>query len=312
MTRLSFILGTAIMLCACVKHTDTVETASTLDSTYIDSAMVDFVPYPDNPVFKGTGTDTWDEAIRERGFILQEEGTYHMWYTGYRNKEGESLHLGYATSPDGFKWTRHDKNPLIDTGWQEDMMVVKKDGTYYMFAEGMDDIAHLLTSTDKIHWKEEGDLDIRYVNGQPLSKGPYGTPAAWFEDNLWYLLYERGDLGVWLATSKDLKVWTNVQDEPVLIPGPELYDAFGIAVNQVIKHKGKYYAYYHATAFKDWSEWSSCVATSFDLRHWTKYAGNPILTENKSSPILAFDGTLYRLYSMHPQVVAHYPASSQP
>ena len=192
------------------------------------------------------------------------------------------------------------------------MMVVKKDGTYYMFAEGMDDIAHLLTSTDKIHWKEEGDLDIRYVNGQPLSKGPYGTPAAWFEDNLWYLLYERGDLGVWLATSKDLKVWTNVQDEPVLIPGPELYDAFGIAVNQVIKHKGKYYAYYHATAFKDWSEWSSCVATSFDLRHWTKYAGNPILTENKSSPILAFDGTLYRLYSMHPQVVAHYPASSQP
>ena len=35
---------------------------------------------------------------------------------------------------------------------------------------------------------------------------------------------ERRDAGVWLARSRDLKVWTNVSDEPVLLPGPSDYD----------------------------------------------------------------------------------------
>ena len=48
--------------------------------------MVDFVPYEGNPVFAGTGTDTWDRVIRERGFILREGNTYHMWDTGYADR----------------------------------------------------------------------------------------------------------------------------------------------------------------------------------------------------------------------------------
>jgi hypothetical protein len=32
----------------------------------------------------------------------------------------------------------------------------------------------------------------------------------------------------------------------------------------------EYYAYYHATAFEDWHEWTSCVAISDDLIHWKK------------------------------------------
>lgn len=269
-----------------------------------DSTLLNFKAYPGNPVFAGTDTSTWDRHIRERGFILYEDDTYHLWYTGYAGDDAD-LHLGYATSPDGIHWTRYAHNPIVGKGWTEDMMVVKHDSTYYMFAEGRNDIAHLLTSADKVHWTQQGSLDIRYVNGSPLSPGPYGTPAAWFEDGSWYLLYERGDLGIWLASSPDLKVWTNVQDEPVLKPGPEPYDFYGVAVNQVVKRGGLYYAYYHATALKDWSEWSSCVATSTDLIHWTKYAGNPLLRDNKSSPIIVDNGTELRLYTMHPAVALH-------
>jgi len=36
-----------------------------------------------NPVFKGGGPGQWDEQIRERGWILKEDGVYHLWYTGY-------------------------------------------------------------------------------------------------------------------------------------------------------------------------------------------------------------------------------------
>jgi sucrose-6-phosphate hydrolase SacC (GH32 family) len=106
-----------------------------------------------------------------------------------------------------------------------------------------------------------------------------------------------------------MKVWTNIQDEPVLESGPEEYDAYGVAMNQVIKYKGFYYGYYHATADTDWSEWSTNVAVSKDLIHWKKYKGNPIIDNNKSSGILVNDGKQFRLYTMHPEMNIYFPAN---
>lgn len=273
--------------------------------------LVQFKAYEANPIFAGTGMDTWDHSIRERGYILREGGIYHLWYTGYRKEVGsnKTKYLGYATSPDGLTWTRYQENPIHTAHWVEDMCVIKDKATYYMVAEGQDDVAHLLTSTDRIHWQDQGSLDIRYTNGKPLSKGPYGTPTLWKEGNTWYLFYERDDEAVWLATSRDLTVWTNVQDEPVLGKGPDAYDRYAVAMNQVIRYKGRYYAYYHASAYKDWHEWSSNVAVSTDLIHWKKYDNNPIVANNASSCILVNDGRQYRLYTMHPDVRVYFPTN---
>ena len=274
--------------------------------------MVEFVPYEANPVFEGTGLDTWDKQIRERGYILFEDGIYKMWYTGYKGEDTDTKFLGYATSPDGKDWTRYPGNPIFSDIWTEDMQVVIHDGKYYMFAEGKNDIPHLLTSDDGIHWKREGPLDIRYVNGEPLTPGPYGTPTVWIEDGKWYLFYERNDEAIWLAVSTDHKVWTNVQDDPVIKVGPGKYDKIAVAVNQIVKYKGKYYAYYHGTDYADWlnnevkSTWSSSVAMSEDLVHWVKYPKNPIIEDNHSSPILVYDGKQYRLYTMHASIWLYY------
>jgi sucrose-6-phosphate hydrolase SacC (GH32 family) len=265
------------------------------DTARFPAELTGFVPYKNNPVFSGSGTDTWDQKIRERGYILREDGIYYMWYTGYKGDEAVEKHLGLATSTDGLVWTRYKDNPVYDTGWVEDMSVIKHDGFYYMFAEGRGDTAHLLTSTDRIHWQEKGQLDIRKSNGEPLDKGSFGTPAIWYEDGIWYLFYERDDLGIWLAVSTDMKVWTNKLDGPVIKMGPENYDQFAVAMDQIIKYNGRYYGYYHATEFKDWHEWTSCVAMSADLIHWEKYSKNPIMRE------------MYRLYTMHPEVCAHFP-----
>jgi len=276
------------------------------DSTLFPSELVKFMPYKDNPVFSGGGSGAWDEVIRERGYILKEKDGYHMWFTGYRKDKDDTLFLGYASSPDGLNWTRYKHNPIFTGSWIEDMMVVKSDSLYIMFAEGRGDTAHMLTSTDKIHWKDNGSLKIQYTNGQPLTPGPYGTPTVWRENGTWYLFYERNDSAIWLASSKNLEVWRNVQDNPVINKGPESYDKYGVALNQVIKHKGKYYGYYHGTAFQDWSEWSTNVAVSTNLRDWEKYKSNPIMKENKSSGILVHDGSQYRLYTMHPEVCVHF------
>jgi hypothetical protein len=276
--------------------------------------IVNFQPIEANPIFQGRGTGHWDQHIRERGWILRDEKIWHMWFTGFEGgggNNGPNLKLGYATSPDGLQWERHPGNPVYDETWVEDMMVVKHNGTYYMFAEGKHDIAQLLTSTDGIHWTRIGPMDIRLTSGQPISDGPRGTPAAWYENDIWYLFYERRDLGIWLATSTDTKVWTNVSDEPVIQLGPGKYDRRQVALNQIVKHNGIYYAYYHGSGESS-RLWSTNVAASKDLVHWSKYDGNPLLPikDNKSSGILVHDGKQFRLYTMHNKVHVHFPADA--
>jgi hypothetical protein len=278
--------------------------------------LVDFVPYENNPVFNGTGKDTWDNKIRERGYILLEDGIYKMWYTGYNGSETATKYLGYATSKDGIHWTRYPGNPIYNEYWTEDVQVVKHKGKYYMVAEGVNDIAHMLISENGIDWVRQGDLDIRKVNGESIDSGAYGTPTLWLENDKWYLFYERGDLGIWLAVSSDHKVWTNVQDDPVIEMGPGSYDAKGVALDQIIKYQGKYYGYYHATSSKDRGTWNSDVAVSDDLLHWTKYKNNPIInadsiSDDYSSPLLIYDGENYRLYSMHKGVRVFFPQNKK-
>ena len=272
--------------------------------------LVNWAAHKANPLFAGAGEGKWDTKIRERGWILRDGDTWKMWYTGYDGTREGVKHMGYATSKDGLKWTRHADNPVYDKHWIEDMMIVKQGKTYYMFAEGKGDQPFLLTSTDGIQWESQGSLDVRLVSGKPIDKGPYGTPTAWYEKGTWYLFYERRDLGVWLATSKDMQVWRNVQDEPVLTPGQGTHDMDLIAMNQIIKHKGKYYTCYHGTSREPKPNlWTSNIAVSTDLLHWKKYAGNPLLPigENKSSNILIRDGKRFRMYTMHGQVNVHFP-----
>lgn len=301
---LSLFFISFILACSTASQENATEDST---ATTYDPALIDFSPYADNPIFGGTDSTHWDERIRERGYILKEGDTYHMWYTGYQEGAEKKMQLGYASSADGLRWTRHPDNPVYADAWVEDMMVIKEDSLYHMFAEGENDIAHRLTSTDGIHWEEQGKLDIRYTNGEALSPGPFGTPTAWLEDGSWYLFYERRDQGIWLATSEDLEVWTHVQDEPVLAMGPESYDQYGLALNQIVKKDGLYYAYYHGTGYEDWRLWSTNLATSEDLIHWKKYENNPIMEDNKSSGLLVHDGQQYRLYTMHPEVHVHFP-----
>jgi beta-fructofuranosidase len=275
--------------------------------------LVDWVPYGGNPLFAGTGAPTWDREIRERGFVLREADGWKLWYTGYDSSRSEVKSLGYATSPDGIQWTRHPGNPVFDRLWTEDVFVAKHEGVYQMFAEGVNDVAHRLTSTDGVRWEDQGRLDVRTKAGTPIPPGAYGTPTVWIESGTFHLFYERDDKGIWVATSKDLKVWTNVQDEPVIGLGPEAYDRHAVAMNQVIRYRGRYYGVYHANADPEWKgPWTTCLAVSDDLVHWEKYAGNPVIRSDDSSGILVDDGERLRLYTMHPAVKLWLPRGTPP
>jgi len=273
----------------------------------LTSGKLNFEPIRTEPVFVAA-PGQWDSQIRERGWIMKDGDVWKMWYTGYvPDQEPLMMKLGYATSSDGIVWRRYPGNPLITEFWVEDMMVVKHGDRYLMFAEGAGDQAQLLESLDGLKWSRIGNLDIRLVNGQPIPPGPFGTPVVLFENGTWNLFYERRDAGIWLARSKDLKVWMNVSDEPVIGLGPESRDSLMIAMNQVIKVDGKYLAVLHGTGTPQKPrQWSTALAESTDLIHWKKLDGplRPI-EENKSSGLLIPDGNSWRLYTMHNQVHVH-------
>jgi len=263
-----------------------------------------------NPVFQPAGDGTWEVKIRERGFILREGDLWRLWYTGYDGTRGHPVHLGYATSRDGIEWKRHPGNPLLSDLWIEDVCVVHDGDQWFLFAEGRDDVPHWFTSADGVTWSREGDMDVRLRDGSPVPRGPLGTPTVLRTKAGWNLLYERQDAGIWLARSPDLKVWTNVSDEPVLARGPEPYDTQMIALNQVIKYGDRYYAIYHATKTPEKPRlWTTNLAVSDDLITWEKYSGNPLFpeSENKSSGIWVHDGKQFRLYTTHEKIDVHFP-----
>lgn len=264
-------------------------------------------PAAPKPVFQGTGTATWDRKIRERGFILPEAGGYTLWYTGYDGDRSTGMFLGRATSADGKLWRRDPGNPIVAGSWVEDVCVVRVDGMYQMFAEGRGDVVHRLSSKDGVHWVDHGSLDVRKTDGSPISPGSFGTPTVWLEDGLWRLFYERGDMGIWLASSRDLKVWTNVRDEPVLTCGPEPFDRAAIAVNQVVRRDGFYYLFYHGLADPAVRDWTTSLARSRDLIHWEKFPDNPIIGGDSSSAVLVPTPDGDRLYTMHPEVKVFEP-----
>lgn len=275
--------------------------------------LTQFAASTANPVFIARGEGHWDAKIRERGWILfdpkakPDQPAWRMWYTGYDGtREGVKL-PGYATSTDGLAWKRRDQ-PVYSEGWVEDMMIVPHDGMLYMFAEGLGDQSQLLKSKDGIRWDLVGTLDVRKTNGERIEPGPFGTPTGFYEDGTWYLFYERRDAGIWLATSRDMKIWRNAQDEPVIVPGPEEFDLDLVALNQILKYKGRYYASYHGS--KQGSKlWASNIAVSDDLIHWKKHQGSLFpKEENKSSGVFVHDGTQLRLYTMHDEVRVHFPA----
>lgn len=273
--------------------------------------LVEFGPASAGPLFSGGGPEAWDRDLRERGWIMRHGGRWHLWYTGSNPDRDPVRRLGHATSMDGLTWRRSANRPVVSDRWVEDVCVARACGrrgdVFLMVAEGEHDVAHRLVSRDLAAWRPCGPLDIRLAAGTPIPPGPRGTPTLILHRGLWHLFYERRDDGVWLATSRDGCTFTNVRDDPVIGCGPDGYDLHGVAVDQVVRFDGRWYAYYHASPDPGRTTWQTCLAASDDLMHWRKWGGNPLLPveptdPKRSSATLIHDGSRLRLYTTHPDV----------
>jgi predicted GH43/DUF377 family glycosyl hydrolase len=82
-----------------------------------------------------------EETNIARPCVMKENGRYKMWYSYVRGRQG--YRIGYAESPDGFRWTRRDGESGIDVsvlGWDSEALaypwVFAHKGTKYLLYNG--------------------------------------------------------------------------------------------------------------------------------------------------------------------------------
>jgi predicted GH43/DUF377 family glycosyl hydrolase len=72
-----------------------------------------WVKDPANPVLTRGDAGEWDEDGVVGAAVIHDGTGFRMWYGG---SIGEGDAVGYATSPDGTTWTKHEANPVMGPG----------------------------------------------------------------------------------------------------------------------------------------------------------------------------------------------------
>jgi predicted GH43/DUF377 family glycosyl hydrolase len=149
-----------------------------------------------------------------------QAGLFRLWYSG--GEQNEPNAIGYATSPNGLRWTKHPDNPIFTPDptldWEKHKVtacqVERRGDSYVMFYIGFRDEAHaqigLARSRDGItHWQRHpANPIIRPGDGQWDHDACY-KPYAIFDSQKWLLWYNgrHGGLeqiGVVLHPGEDL------------------------------------------------------------------------------------------------------------
>jgi len=174
----------------------------------------------DKPVL--SPQQTWEKVAVMCPHVLydEKEKTYRMWYSAGEQYEPNAI--GYATSADGLRWTRHEQNPIFrpdaKSTWEKDRVtgcqVIKHGEWYVMFYIGFRDQHHaqigLARSKDGIaDWQRHPANPIIRPRQRQWDADSCYKPFALFDGKRWLLWYNgrKGDIeqiGVAIHVGEDL------------------------------------------------------------------------------------------------------------
>jgi hypothetical protein len=172
------------------------------------------------------------------------------------------------------EWHKYVGNPTLN-GSQNGFASVFYDsssGLYHLYCS-WGSILHYTSVDGKTGWTADS-------NNPVLSGNNEGVPMVWKEDTTWYMLFRYGGPDrIGLANSTDASHWTRYEGNPVLTGQTGQWDdpSYGLDPWGVIKIGSTYCLWYNSIGGGALGRCSG-LATSTDLKHWTKDANNPIFT----------------------------------
>ena len=178
-------------------------------------------------------------------------------------------------------WTRVGSEPVVPAGpvgsWDHYGVIAGSvlyvDGTYHLFYTGNDGTSWGLghaTSPDGIRWTKD-PKNPAFWNAQ--------SSVVLYENGLfkmWYVNVSGPAYAIDYATSVDGTAWDQSLANPVLTVSPSGWDSSLITTGAILHDASGYRLWYTGTA--DHATFAGGLATSPDGVHWTKYAGNPVLS----------------------------------
>ena len=153
------------------------------------------------PVLERQGT--WDFGGIFPSAVAWDGATYHMWYGGCVSGSAGPCATGYATSPDGWTWTKHPGNPVLvgETGGWDSICalitaVVPDTGglrawywggeTTTLFAIGY------AASPDGVTWTKYADNPVFWPRTRGWDRHTLAFPMVTFEGDTFHMWYSGG------------------------------------------------------------------------------------------------------------------------
>jgi hypothetical protein len=189
---------------------------------------INWMPYSGNPILTEGDLGTWEQVGVWNPCVVLEGSIYKMWYQAY---DGEFSSIGYATSSDGYTWTKYVGNPVLEHGgigefdyytagqptvvWsgsRYDMLYTSTSGT------GTNMVGYA-SSVDGLHWNKYGGNPVMTATSNPWENVRTTAGQILFVDGVFHHWYHaQGDAGSWqigYATAPfDTDLVSAVPEEP--------------------------------------------------------------------------------------------------
>ena len=226
---------------------DTTQQSPEISSAYGAATSPDginWTKYQGNPIFKKDTSIDWEAKWVESPAVLYDSltSTYQMWYNGVA--KNWLIKIGYATSTDGFNWTRYSGNPVFSVGsggsfddmWLGTPAIIHRNNLFELWYSGFSSISGFdtirvgyATSPDGINWMKYSGNPLFDTYSPPYDSlidkgGPWAPDVVYIPSSDIYKMFYEAEGGFSLAASPNT---TNVNavkilpdDEIIIYPYP--------------------------------------------------------------------------------------------